>query len=57
MPNLKVREYMVSYTKDRKVKKVRAVESFNFTNNYISVFSNFLSSIEDKVSLTSLNFL
>ena len=34
VPNLKVREYMVFSTKDRKLKKVRAVLSSSFTSNY-----------------------
>ena len=34
MPNLKVREYMVFSTMDRKLKKVRAVFSSSFTSNY-----------------------
>ena len=36
VPNLKVREYMVFSTKDRKLKKVRAVLSSSFNSNYLS---------------------
>ena len=34
VPNLKVRKYMVFSTKDRKLKKVRAVLSSSITSNY-----------------------